>query len=102
MMISANTFQRRLDDLGLQKKHIGIKSKKTPRSSGGGYDVREREIDEEEVQKKRELAWQNCDPVVYKQYLKGSIRKSQAISKSIRDEGYIVSPYVISIQLYCS
>ena len=52
-MVSANTVQRRLDDLGLQGKHIGIKSMKTSRSSEDEYDVHEREIDEEEVQKKR-------------------------------------------------
>jgi len=91
MVASANTVQRRLDDLGLQKKHIGIKSKKTPRSSENGYDVHESEIDEAEAQKK-ELVWKCSSP---KCYSKGGVRKSQAISKRIREEeNYIVSPYV--------
>jgi len=103
MMISANTVQRRLDDLGLQKKHIGIKSKKSSRSSEDEYDVHESEIDEAEAQKKRELIWEYCHPAWYKEYLKGSRRKSQAISMAIRViKGYIVSPYAIPIQLYCS
>ena len=96
MMASANTVQRRLDDLGLQKKHIGIKSKKTSRNSEDWCDVHESEVDEAEAQKKRELVWRYCTPMWYKKHLKGSRRKSQAISKAIRERAnYIISPYVI-------
>ena len=94
MVPSVNTVQRRLDDLGWERKHIKIKSKKTSRSSEDGRDARKREIDEGEAQKKKESVWKYCGPKWSKRYSKGSMRKSQAISKVIRENAnYIVSQY---------
>ena len=104
MMVSANTVQRRLDDLRLQKKHIGIKSKKTSRNSEDWCDDREREIEIEEAEtQKKKLVWKYSGPWWYEEYLKGSMRKSQAISKAIeKNANYIISQYVMPIQPYCS